>query len=125
MTTPQPVPCPVVEERRKTPRRAVEAHITASSQTNFYCGFTEDLSEGGVFIAMTPCPGVGELVHLSVRVGSEPPVTAIGEVRWQRRDDRGEPVGCGVQFVMVEPRAAELLQGLLGVAGQAPLLVDI
>lgn len=124
MTTPQTAPSPVVEERRKTPRRAMEAHITASSQTNFYCGFTEDLSEGGVFISMTPCPGVGELVHLTVRVGNEPPVAAIGEVRWQRCDDRGEPIGCGVQFVMLEPRAAELLQGLLGIAGQAPLLVD-
>ncbi len=124
MSTPLPVPSTEVEERRRTPRRAVEAYISASSQTNFYTGWTDNISEGGVFIAMSPCPAVGELVHINVRVGQEPPVAAIGEVRWVRQDERGEATGCGVQFVMLQPRAAELLQGLLAVAGQAPLLVD-
>jgi Tfp pilus assembly protein PilZ len=120
----QPVPSATPDDRRRHSRRAVEAHITASSQTNFYCGWTENLSEGGVFVSMTPCPAIGELVHLSVRVGAEPPVTVIGEVRWLRQDDSGEATGCGLQFVMLEPRAADLLQGLLSAAGQPPLLVD-
>ncbi len=111
-------------DRRIAPRRQVEAHITATSQSNFFCGFTEDISEGGVFVSLCPPPPIGELVHLSVQVGAEPPVTAVGEVRWHRTDANGEPTGCGVQFVVLDPRAADLFQGLLARAGQAPLFVE-
>jgi Tfp pilus assembly protein PilZ len=124
MSEPQVLSAVAPDERRRHMRRAVEAHITASSQSNFFCGFSENLSEGGVFVSMSPCPAMGELVHLAVRVGAEPAVTVIGEVRWLRHDDAGEATGCGLQFVMLEPRAADLLQGLLATAGQAPLLVD-
>ncbi len=111
-------------QRRARPRFQIEAQITATSQDNFYCGFTEDLSEGGVFVAMRPPPPVGESVHLSVRVGAEPPVSAIGMVRWHRMDSEGIACGCGVQFAMLEQRAADLLQGLLGRSAQTPLLVE-
>ncbi len=117
----QPQPSP---DRRASTRFPLEAQITATSQENFYCGFTEDLSEGGVFVAMRPPPPVGEMVHLSVRVGMEPPVTALGQVRWHRTDDSGNACGCGVQFVMLDPRAADLLQGMLSRSAQAPLLVE-
>ena len=122
------VPSPQVtvapQERRAAPRRCLDAEITATSQSNFFCGFTEDMSEGGVFVAMSRPPPIGELVHLSVRVGADQPVTVIGEVRWHRLDYHGHPCGCGVQFVVLEPRAALLFQGLLARAGQAPLFVE-
>ncbi|MSQ02332.1 MAG: hypothetical protein EXR71_10655 [Myxococcales bacterium] len=112
------------EENRAAPRRLLEAQISASSQSNFYCGFTEDISEGGVFVAMSPPPPIGELVQLSVRVGANQPVTAIGEVRWHRTDCDGNLCGAGVQFIVLDPRAADLIQGLLARAGQAPLFVE-
>ncbi|GDX81224.1 hypothetical protein LBMAG42_30350 [Deltaproteobacteria bacterium] len=115
---------PEVAERRSSPRFKLEAQITATSQANFWCGFSEDLSEGGIFVSMSIVPDVGELVHLAVRVGAEPPVTAIGQVQWHRLDDDGKPCGCGVQFVMLDPRATDLLQGMLARSAQAPLLVD-
>lgn len=122
--TPTPRTPEVKADRRASDRRQLEAHITATSQNNFFCGFSEDISEGGVFVALTPPPPVGELVHLSVRVGAEAPVTAIGEVRWHRVDSDGVPCGCGVQFVVLDPRAVDLFQGLLARAGQAPLFVE-
>ncbi len=115
---------PEVVERRGSPRFKLEAQITATSQANFWCGFSEDLSEGGIFVSMTLVPDVGELVHLSVRIGAEAPVTAIGQVQWHRLDDEGKPCGCGVQFVMLDPRATDLLQGMLSRSAQTPLLVD-
>ncbi len=117
-------PAPEVDERRAAPRRCLEAQITATSQSNFYCGFTEDMSEGGVFVAMSPPPPIGELVHLRVRVGADQPVTAIGEVRWHRTDYNGNACGCGVQFVVLDPRTVDLFQGLLARAGQSPLFVE-
>lgn len=125
MITTDSQPIAQLEERRRHPRHSIEAQITASSQNNFFCGFTEDLSEGGVFVAMSPAPAIGELVHLSVRVGVEPAVVVVGEVRWHRTDAAGNITGCGLHFVMLEPRAVDLLHGLLGRAGQPPLLVDL
>jgi uncharacterized protein (TIGR02266 family) len=124
MIQPLQQPTPSVQDRRDSPRFALEAQITATSQENFYCGFSEDLSEGGVFIAMRPPPPVGEPVHLSVRVGAEAPVSAIGVVRWHRLDENGNPCGCGVQFMMLEQRASDLLQGMLSRSAQTPLLVE-
>jgi len=124
MSQTQLVEAEELQDRRAVPRFQMEAQITATSQDNFYCGFSEDLSEGGVFIAMRPPPAVGEPVHLSVRVGAEPPVSAIGVVRWHRHDASGNPCGCGVQFAMLEQRAADLLHGLLARSAQTPLLVE-
>ncbi len=111
-------------ERRRTDRHPIEAVITATSQSNFWCGFSDNISEGGVFVATPSAPPVGAIVHLSIRVGAEPQVTAIGEVRWHRFDAEGFLCGCGVKFAMLDPRAADLLQGLLAAAAQAPLLVE-
>jgi uncharacterized protein (TIGR02266 family) len=115
---------PQAEERRASGRFQLEAQITATSQENFFCGFSEDISQGGVFIAMRPPPPVGEPVHVSVRLGAEPAVSAIGIVRWHRLDQNGVPCGCGVQFEMLEQRAADLLRGMLARSAQAPLLVE-
>jgi Tfp pilus assembly protein PilZ len=123
MTVPT-LPIAAPTERRIADRHPIEAVITATSQSNFWCGFSEDLSCGGVFVATPAAPPIGELVHLSIRVGAEPQVTAIGEVRWHRYDAEGFVCGCGVKFAMLDPRAADLLQGLLAHAAQAPLLVE-
>ncbi len=124
MTHPPLLPTNSTDERRIGTRFQLEAQITATSQENFYCGFTEDLSEGGVFVMMRPPPPVGEMVHLSVRVGAEPAVSAIGAVRWHRFDQDGIACGCGVQFLMLEPRAADVFQGMLSRSAQVPLLVE-
>ena len=43
-------------ERRRHDRHPIEAVITATSQSNFWCGFSENLSEGGVFVATPNAP---------------------------------------------------------------------
>jgi hypothetical protein len=65
--------------------------VTLSSEHNFWTGFTENLSEGGVFLA-TP---------REVPLG-----TQVLEVRWVRAAnavEQGSPPGLGVRFVNLDP----------------------
>ena len=115
---------PATDSRRRTPRFRLEARITASSETKVWCGLSEDVSEGGIFVSMTVVPPVGERVHLNMQIGAEPAVSAIGRVQWHRINAQGEIRGCGLQFVMLEKRAKDMFQGLLSRSTQSPLLVD-
>ena len=42
---------PLDDNRRRHLRYAVELDVSMSSEHNFYAGFAENLSEGGVFVA--------------------------------------------------------------------------
>ena len=111
----------------QSPRAArfdLEARITFESETNFYTGFTQNISEGGVFVAMSDPPEVGQLVRLHVHLGDGVAVRATGEVRWHRLDENDQVVGAGVQFVALDDESVAALQGMLGQAGQDPLLME-
>lgn len=108
----------------RAPRYDIEARITVASETNFYTGFTQNISEGGVFVAMTDPPAVGQIVRLHVHLGDGRAVNATGEVRWHRMNDQDEVVGAGVQFVALDEENAAALQGMLENAGQDPLLME-
>ncbi len=106
-------------------RYLLEARITVESQSNFYTGFSQNISEGGVFVSMENPPPVGEVVRLQVHLDDGMAVTASGQVRWHRIDDAtGEVVGAGVQFMALDPDATAALQGMLQRAQQEPLLME-
>lgn len=114
-------------ERRSSRRIRMEALVTATSETCLYAGISEDISEGGIFIATLAPPPIGELIQVKIRVDrvGVPPVTAPGRVVWHRTDEQGEVTGCGVAFVGAD-RATRLLLSLLGRwANQEPLLWDL
>lgn len=111
-------------ERRHAPRFEIEARITMESQTNFFAGFSENICEGGVFVAMQAPPRVGEIVRLRVHLGDGRDVLAAGEVAWHRLNERGEGVGCGVKFIGLDGESAEALQAMMACSGQPPLLVE-
>lgn len=111
-------------EQRATPRFEIEARITMESQTNFYTGFSENVSEGGVFVAMHAPPAVGEIVRLRVHLDDGRDVMAAGQVRWHRVDERGEAIGAGIQFVSLDKQSTAMLQWMMSRAGQAPLLME-
>lgn len=66
-------------------------------------GFTESISEGGLFIATYSEFPLGAVLDVTLRLPSMPEAhTLRGEVRWVRHDieggDGGPPPGIGVQF---------------------------
>ena len=105
-------------------RYLLEATITVESQSNFYTGFSQNISEGGVYVGMENPPAVGETVKLRVQLEDGLAVTATGVVRWHRVDVDGTVVGAGVQFVALEPESRDALQEMLARAAQEPLLME-
>lgn len=109
---------------RVAPRYVLEARITVESQSNFYAGFSQNISEGGVFVEMANPPPVGEIVRLQVHLDDGQAVAASGQVRWHRIGDDGVAIGAGVQFIALDSAATAALQDMLEHAAQAPLLME-
>jgi len=102
-------PAPKAAERRAAPRAAIETEVTMESDSNFYGGFTEDVSVGGLFIATHRCLPVGTPVDLRFTLGSRR-ISSSGVVRWVREIDDKNPEmspGVGVQFTSLPQEAQD------------------
>jgi uncharacterized protein (TIGR02266 family) len=75
--------------------------VSLFSDSNFYVGFTENLSESGVFVATYFVRPLGSRVEMCVRIdGRDDPLILRGQVRWIR-DFSPTSDGCpgmGIQF---------------------------
>lgn len=83
--------------------RRVDLHveITLESDSNFYAGVSNNVSEGGVFVASHAAPPVGATVTLSLGLPGTGRFTLAGIVRWVRDDEvcHGALAGCGIQWI--------------------------
>lgn len=88
-------------ERRRSPRVHFETALSVSSESNFYTGFTSDISEGGVFVVTYQLHEVGTKVSLELDLPGDHEIRVSGTVRWVR-DPRnlGEETtpGMGIEF---------------------------
>lgn len=112
-------------DARRHERVALEARITMSSQSNFWTGFTEDISEGGVFVATNSPPAVGEVLPVHIQTDDGRAMLVWGEVRWHREEADGALSGCGIQFQNVDGRSRDLLQAMVTGTGQEPLFMEM
>lgn len=89
------------DERRVFNRAALQASINWTSESNFYTGFTNDISEGGIFVATHTLQEINSTMELEFSIpDGQDPIKAIGIVRWIREynpDSDAEP-GMGLQF---------------------------
>ena len=85
---------------RRPPRLEVRLVVSVESESNFYAGFTENLSESGVFVATHAPLGIGSAVDLWIYLPHKEPICARGTVRWQRRGSGAgdTAVGMGIRF---------------------------
>ena len=75
-------------KRRNTARIDAEFDVDMTSEHNFFTGFSEDLSEGGVFIATYEPRRIGEHLAIAFRLpGDETPIRAVVEVKWMREQN--------------------------------------
>lgn len=89
-------------EHRASPRVDVESEITLVSEDNFYQGFSENISEGGLFVVTYQPHRVGDVITVRFTLpGVERTLEARAEVRWVREGapDRDVAPGLGVRFV--------------------------
>jgi uncharacterized protein (TIGR02266 family) len=78
------------EDRRRDARFLLSLAVTMKGDNNFYTGLSEDISDGGVFIATLHLLPVGTPVVLWFTVPtSDAPIALQGTVRWVRGPDAG------------------------------------
>jgi uncharacterized protein (TIGR02266 family) len=103
----------------------VDLDVTLASHHNFYAGFAENLSVGGIFVATHKILPVGEVLMLAIRLpGLARPIEGAGEVRWVRDCSEGSnvPPGLGLRFVEIAPGGLEAIQRFL--ENRDPLFFD-
>jgi uncharacterized protein (TIGR02266 family) len=107
---------PSLNGRRSNPRLGLHVEVGLESDSNFYMGFSENISEGGLFLATYSIRPVGTELDLSLKLPyQEEPVRARGTVRWVREfsESSDAPPGMGVRFERIaeedEPRIRAFL----------------
>jgi uncharacterized protein (TIGR02266 family) len=107
------------------PRENVEANVGASSETNFYVGFSGEIAEGGVFVATYNTLAQGALVTLHVTLPGGYEFKSPGRVHFVRdpmdMNDDAEP-GMGVKFEALTSEHRELV--LRFVRKRPPMFFD-
>jgi len=112
-------------ERRTSMRMKLHAKVTISSESNFFMGLTENISEGGIFVASLSPPSMGERVELAITVEDAEPIPVVGVVRWHRTDDDGNTTGCGVEFTGLDDDTRRSIEAMLLGLEKEPLLHEI
>jgi uncharacterized protein (TIGR02266 family) len=107
--TVRPPPPPVEEDERRCSKRiGLCAEITLGSDSNFFTGFTNDVSEGGVFVATVNLLPIGTQIDLAFTLPGGACIEGRGEVRWLREHDERNLdafAGMGIRFVNLETAA--------------------
>lgn len=92
-----PLEAPSLRERRDKRRFEVVRDVSFNSETNFYVGVTENVSQGGLFVRTDEKLEVGQRVSLSLTLtegGAH--IDCVGEVRWI--EPHSDPPGYGIRF---------------------------
>ena len=112
------------EHRREHARFGVDLDVTVGSDHNFYAGFAENLSAGGVFIATHKLKPVGSPIELSINLPDGVTIRARGEVRWIRvfNEQSDTPPGMGVKFLEIDQPSVSAIGEFL--ARRDPLFFD-
>jgi len=86
-------------DRRCFTRAHLKAQIDWEKDLNEYSGYTENISEGGVFIA-TPNPlPLGEPMEIKMELYDGTKVVLRARVAWNRPATDEEMPGMGLQFI--------------------------
>lgn len=119
----------VVEpQEREHAARAKRVEVTLvvgiESESNFYAGFTENVSECGVFVATFAPLAIGSSVALRILLPGGELVQAVGTVRWVRpfAEKTDGPPGMGIRFDQLSARDTARIQAFT--EARAPMFFD-
>jgi uncharacterized protein (TIGR02266 family) len=115
----------VSEDEKRQERIVLRAQVSIKSQTNFFMGFSEDISEGGVFISTECAPNIGEEIEVNVPTLSGGEEVVVGIVRWHRAQGDGTITGCGVQFQNLSSGARKAIQEMIATLKKEPLFFEL
>lgn len=97
--------------RRAYNRATIDLEVGIASESNFYLGFTENLSQGGVFVATYALKPIGERVEIRLTLEREE-IAFPGIVRWLRTPADAEDAwpGIGIQFEKLTPHQEGIIR---------------
>ncbi len=101
------------QPRRALPRVRMQAAVDLHSDSNFFTGFSTNISEGGLFIATVQTVEIGTEVDLGFSLADGEKLNVQGVVRWVREVNDLTPdifPGVGIQFVNLDPATAGAIQ---------------
>jgi uncharacterized protein (TIGR02266 family) len=101
---------PSSAERRRRARLGCEFEVEFLDDTHLIAGLSQDISEGGVFVATYQKLELGTHVTLALELPAGR-VQVRGEVRWARQEleDSDQRPGLGVAFTELSPEAVATL----------------
>jgi uncharacterized protein (TIGR02266 family) len=103
----------------------VALHVSMGSESNFFMGLTENISEGGIFIPTHQLKPMGTKLTFALFLpGSDDPVCVEGVVRWVRNWSPAIDAapGIGVQFEVLSDEDAKRVREFMD--QRAPLFHD-
>lgn len=113
------------ESSNRNERLALQAKVSVRSDTNFYMGFSENISEGGVFVSTIAPPNVGDSVELNLESEGGKAIAVKGIVRWHRILPDESVSGCGIQFIDLSDEAKVAIEAVIASLRRDPLFVDM
>jgi uncharacterized protein (TIGR02266 family) len=117
-----PTPPKRALRRLDTERVDCRFEVDMHSEHNFFTGFSENVSEGGIFVATYEPRTVGETLVLELGLpGIERKLRAVVEVCWlrERSPDADTPPGFGAKIVKITEEDRGLVERF--VRHRAPL----
>lgn len=97
---------------------AVDVHTMLGMNTDhqFYLGFSENIEQGGIFVATFEPRAIGEKVLVNFKLPGGRAVTAQGEVQWVRVYNQLTPdvaPGMGVKFINLMPSDRKAIESFI------------
>jgi len=115
------------DNRREYARVGLEVKVDLRSEDTFYTGFSENISEGGLFICTESPFEIGDTVELTLSLMGGSPRAHKAVVRWIRPEGAsgGLPAGIGVQFTDLDDGKRRELQSFVDSRLKDTLFVDL
>jgi uncharacterized protein (TIGR02266 family) len=114
-----------LESQRRHDRAELNVEVSLEGDHNFFVGFSENISEGGLFVATHSLREIGSIIRLTFRLPDRAlPIEVEAVVRWLRlfNDGSDVPPGLGLQFVDLSDEDAHTIRAF--VERRAPLFWD-
>lgn len=93
----------VAANQRAKRRAVIDLEVGFESESNFYVGFTEELTATGVFVATYAPKPIGSRVALSITLPDGETLRVPAEVKWTRDATGDSWPGMGMEFERVSP----------------------
>lgn len=97
-------PLALVAANQRAKRRAVvDLEVGFEGDSNFYVGFTEEVTATGVFVATYSPKPIGSRVELTITLPDGEPLRLPAIVKWTREPTEESWPGMGMEFERVSP----------------------